>query len=103
MVMSHLSAPLTAPDTLAAMYENNMTQMQTVSPAIVAASVQLIRDHGHRPRFINFLRQICGTRERPMPNNQVRSGVVVLKRWVKWAVGRVICKSRRFPCQSPPP
>lgn len=73
MVMSHLSSPLTAPDTLAAMYEDNMSQMQSVSPDIVAASVQLIRVHGHMPRFINFLRQICGTRERPMPTNQVGS------------------------------
>ncbi|GFR45996.1 hypothetical protein Agub_g7473, partial [Astrephomene gubernaculifera] len=47
-----------------------MAQMQTVSPDIVAASVRLIRLHGQQPRFINFLRQICGTRERPMPNNQ---------------------------------
>ncbi|KAG2491060.1 hypothetical protein HYH03_010506 [Edaphochlamys debaryana] len=70
MVMSHLSSPLTAPDTLAAMYEDNMAQMQTVTQDIVAASVKLIRLHGHQPRFINFLRQISGTRERPMPNNQ---------------------------------
>ncbi|PNH09605.1 Inositol 1,4,5-trisphosphate receptor type 2 [Tetrabaena socialis] len=70
MVMSHLALPLTAPDTMAAMYEDNMEQMQTVSPSIVAASVNLIRLYGHKPRFLEFLRQICGTRERPMPSNQ---------------------------------
>ncbi|KXZ52374.1 hypothetical protein GPECTOR_9g418 [Gonium pectorale] len=74
LVMSHLSLPLTAPDTLASIYEDNMSQMQAshtaVSPNIVEASVALIRHHGHKPRFVNFLRQICGTRGRPMPSNQ---------------------------------
>lgn len=45
--------------------------MQNVSREVVQAAVSLIRLHGQQPRFINFLRQISGTRERPMPNNQV--------------------------------
>lgn len=31
----------------------------------------MIRKKGFAPRYINFLRQICGSYERPMPNNQV--------------------------------
>lgn len=38
---------------------------------IIKASVGLIRRTGRAPRFIHFLRQICGTNDRPMPNNQV--------------------------------
>lgn len=71
VVMSHLTAPVDAPDTLAAMYANNMTQLQTVTPEVIKATVDLIRHQGRSPRFMNFLYQMCGTRERPMPSNQV--------------------------------
>lgn len=39
--------------------------------ATIKASVDMIRKKGFAPRYINFLRQICGSYERPMPNNQV--------------------------------
>lgn len=72
LVMSHLTCPVDAPDTLAAMYANNMAQLQTVTPEVVKATVDLIRFQGRSPRYMNFLRQMCGTGERPMPSNQVR-------------------------------
>eukprot|EP00198_Chlamydomonas_reinhardtii_P012135 XP_001701472.1 ryanodine-inositol 1,4,5-triphosphate receptor Ca2+ channel [Chlamydomonas reinhardtii] len=82
MVQLHLSLPLTAPDTLAAIYEDNMQMMQNVSREVVQAAVSLIRLHGQQPRFINFLRQISGTRERPMPNNQ------------NWIISEIVGKGR---------
>ena len=47
-----------------------MSQLQTVSSDVVRTSVNLIRKGTHAPRFINFIRQLCGENERPMPNNQ---------------------------------
>ncbi|MEW5311157.1 MAG: hypothetical protein WDW38_002895 [Sanguina aurantia] len=72
MVMSHLACSILAADTMAAIYADNMTQMATVTQAsdIICASVQMIRNRGFAPRYVNFLRKICGTFERPMPNNQ---------------------------------
>ncbi|EFJ39749.1 hypothetical protein VOLCADRAFT_121781 [Volvox carteri f. nagariensis] len=77
MVMSHLSSPLTAPDTLAAMYEDNMAQMQTVSPAIVAASNWIVADivgPGRHPLQV-FCR--AGLASRPGPEGQMRQTWVI--------------------------
>eukprot|EP00803_Ostreobium_quekettii_P004576 evm.model.scf_406EXC.4 EVM.evm.TU.scf_406EXC.4 scf_406EXC:46870-60636(-) len=66
----HLGGPIKVADTLAAIYENNMEQIQVVSEDVVAAFVALIRKVGRRPRFVNFLRTICGSPDRPVPKNQ---------------------------------
>lgn len=42
----------------------------------------MIRKKGFAPRYINFLRQICGSYERPMPNNQVGGGYACVERSV---------------------
>ena len=38
---------------------------------IIHAAVELVcHAPSLEPRYLNFLRQICGSKERPMPNNQ---------------------------------
>lgn len=70
LLKGHLGGPVKAADTLAAIYDNNMEQIQNVDESVIVSFTDLIRETGFKPRFINFLRTICGTPDMPVPKNQ---------------------------------
>lgn len=70
VIRSHLGLRVRAADTLAAIHEDNMTMTQNATFASLQSLLLLIRDFGQLPRTMNFLCQMCGTAERPVPRNQ---------------------------------
>lgn len=70
LLKGHLGGPVKAADTLAAIYDNNMEQIQNVDESVIVSFTDLIRKTGFKPRYINFLRTICGTPDMPVPKNQ---------------------------------
>eukprot|EP00798_Chlamydomonas_sp_ICE-L_P025884 gene25884-11559_t len=69
-IKNHLGGPVKAADTLAAVYSDNLALVQTITNDTLQSAVDLIRKYGHRPHFLNFLVNMCGTAERPVPKNQ---------------------------------
>jgi hypothetical protein len=48
-----------------------MPPSQAVTQRLVKKGMNLVRRSGYTPHFVHFLAQICGHRDRPVPNNQV--------------------------------
>lgn len=91
VITNHLGGPVKAADTLAAVYVGNITLVQTIKDDTLSRAVGLIRTYGHRPHFVNFLLNLCGTAERPVPKNQVCVRVRACNAHTHTCVGAHLC------------
>jgi len=66
----HLGGSVKAADTFAAIYANNMQQVQSADRTIIKSFIDLIRLEGRYPRFVSFLNTLCGWMDSPVPLNQ---------------------------------